>query len=599
MNTSHCPRCKGSFALDQGGVTLRDQTYHKKCGLLELWSEFQRPLRASVKRRRSEMEQRLGKFERVRHPPPPAEVQPAHICKEAGLIHAGPNRQHIRISTHAVLLGWYNQHRSRAERSFRACAGWDINRTMRYLGDMLEATTVAYDNLRHSITNQPNLRYADNAPAVLVFVMRNGLKFGMTAEVGQYAAHCCTLALKTLYAIHNLDAEPQEFKDIGHDISQVWDKLEGEKGFLIDIMRNMPVFPVAGAIDEPSVRTALVACANFDDLRFYELSGCRLQVSPETHLRLAWAAYLRCKALVADNPTPSPQRKKTKVSRDTPSSLMQKPSRDPNANGDARLRHGRKYLNGDSTVLPDWLRLAMLIGPIGGYNSNTLQKTRYGLIHTPSNEYLCGSTSVLLLAWTFERGARFFDPELENTGLGDVTPLVHTLHGRLEEITTNYATNTSLMDVHTIDGEPLKDYFMGQFLLHTQASVFACELTLKWLYAIVHPDAPLRYYTKTHDVLRLWNRIEDHHDNVLDVFHSMPLFQADGPAHKREQVSAEKLCDLLGRFRTAYVDARYGITDPSRKVLEITDDYRITLHLAWAVFIYGLQSIIHRGHESP
>ena len=597
MNTSHCPRCSGSFALDQGQVTLLDRTYHKECGMLELWEEIQRPLRESVKRRRAEMEQRLGKFEKVRHPPPPAEVQPAHICKEAGLIHAGPNRRHIRISTRAVLERWYGQRESGTARPFRESVGWNIDRTMRYLGDMLEATTVAYDNLQHRMSNQPNLSHADKKLALLGFMIRFGVDFGMTLEVGQYAAHCCSLALKTLYAIRNPDTEARTFKDIGHDISKAWTKVEGEQGFLIDIMRNMPVFSVAGAIDESAVRTALSECADFDDLRFYELSGCRLHVSPRTHLRLAWAVYVRCEELSAHNPTPSRRRERTKISRNTPSSLNQKPPQAPNARMDVVLSDVHKRLNRDLTVLPDWLRLARLIGPLGGYNPVTLQKTRYGLIHTSSDEYLCPSTSAVLLAWTFERCSTYFDPELDDTGLGYVAPLVYTLHGRLEEITSNYASNTGLLDIHSIDGEPLKDHFMGQFLVHTQAAVFACELTLKWLYAIMHPETPLRYYTKTHDVLRLWKRIGDHHDNILEVFHAMPLFQADGPVHEREHVSAEKLCDLLSRFRTTYVDARYGITDPSREVLEIADDYRITLHLAWSVFIYGLQSIIHHGHS--
>lgn len=598
MNTDHCPRCKkGSFALDQDEVTLGGRPFHRECGLLELWEGIQRPLRETIKRRRAEMEQRLGAFEKVRHPPPPAEVQPAHVCKEAVLIHAGHNRRHIRISTRAVLERWYWQHRPQIERPVRQCAGWNIERTMRYLGDMLEATTVAYDNLQHHVANRPILLPSDIKLAGVALPLQYGLTFGMKLEVGQYAAHCCGLALKTLYAIRNPDAKPRVFKDIGHDISQAWKKLEGEQGFLIDIMRNMPVLPATGAISELGVRSAISMCADFDELRFYELSESQLMVSPITHLRLAWATFVRCDELVGRKPTPSQRQARSKISRNTPSSLSNKPSRNQETKDNADLRDRHMKFNGDPTILPDWLRLVMSMGGLGGYNPDSLKKTRFGLIHTSSNEYLSLSTAAVLMAWTLERCSSCFDPNLTDTGLGDVEPLMYTLHGRLEEITMNYATNTGILEIHSIDGEPLKDHFMGQFLIHTQAAVFACELTLKWLYAIMHPEAPLRYYKKTHDVLRLWKRIGDHRDNILDVFHAMPLFQADGPIHKREHVSAEKLRDLLSRFRTTYVDARYGITDPSRDVLEIADDYRITLHLAWSVFVYGLQSIFHHTHK--
>ena len=94
-----------------------------------------------------------------------------------------------------------------------------------------------------------------------------------------------------------------------------------------------------------------------------------------------------------------------------------------------------------------------------------------------------------------------------------------------------------------------------------------------------------------HDVLAAWKHIPEHHDEILKIFHSMPLFQSDGDLHEREHVSSERMLELLGRFSTTYADARYGTTDPSKEGRDVQVDYRICLHLAWAVYLYGMMNL--------
>ena len=106
MEASDCPRCLRSLSADEGEVSLRGRKYHQACGALEIWEVEQRHIRVISAQARAEAVQRLGAFHEVRHPPPLAETQPAHVCKESGLIHSGG--QHISISTRLVLERWYS-----------------------------------------------------------------------------------------------------------------------------------------------------------------------------------------------------------------------------------------------------------------------------------------------------------------------------------------------------------------------------------------------------------------------------------------------------------------------------------------------------------
>ena len=425
----------------------------------------------------------------------------------------------------------------------------------------------------------------------------------MMLEVGQYAAHCCGLALKTLYAIHNPDVTNYVFKNtIRHDLTKAWSMLEGEQGYLIAIMRTMPLF-IQGDIDEAAVRTVLTETANFDELRWFELSDCRKEVLPYAHLQLAWAAYLRCRELM-DNPTkPRRRRSKTKISLNVPSSLQQRPSPLQSILEDVGLREHLRHFDVDRTSPTDWARLATTIRGLDKYDLESLIKTRYGLLHSASGAYVFGSTFQILVAWALARVSAHpnVDPITTTceTGLGNVALLTNSLLGRLEVITGNYAYISGILEVQTIDGRPLVPRFVDQLGLHTHAAVFACELTLKWLYALTHPDIPLRQYKATHDVKDWWNRLSDNHDKILDVFHAMPLFQADGPIEERETVTTDRVSEMLGWFSSAYVDARYGITDPSRDEVGIVTDYRINLHLAWSVYLFGYQNIVMGMSPAP
>ena len=589
MTRASCLRCSSAIGHDDAQVTLEGKRYHQACGALELWEWFQGNLRHKVKQTRIAMEQRLGKFDDVRHPPLPAELHPAHMC-EAKLIHGAGS--HIGPSTPAVLDRWYNQQGSEEALPFISCVGWNIGRTMRNLSGMLQATTVTFDNLVHSLADQTK----PSDPIMQLW--HYALEGGMGLEIGQYAAHCCSLALKTLYAIRNTDATKDVFKDaIGHDLSTAWDMLEGEKGILISILRGIPLFNQGKIGESTNVKSELAGIAHYDDLRWYELSRFEKVVIPEAHLQLAWAAYLRCKELTDYQSEPSHQTD-TKISENIPSSMGQKPVPMPGIWQDRDFRNLMSHLDKKPTDRPDWLRLAWSVRGLDGYNRETLVKTAYGLIHSPTGSYVFGSTFQILLLWTQERVSSPRDnPDQYETGLGDLGFLTHSLFGRLEVITANYAHTSGILTVRDINGKPMRHHFRGQMLMHTQSAVFACELTMKWLCALIYPDRPLSHYL-THDVQKLWRRLHAHHSKILDVFHAMPLFQSDGPIEEREHVTADQVNEMLARFRTTYVDARYGITDPHKEDVLIDIDYRITLHLAWAVFLYGYENALKGGFAS-
>lgn len=599
LNDTLCPRCSRPFTLDPSEVNVEGRIFHRSCGALDIWEAFQRRYHAVWTRMRRQTEQRLGAFSVVRHPPLPSELHPSHVCEEAGLIHADGSL--LRISTDVVLERWHEQGRQPVQ-SFKRCKGWHIDRTMRYLRGMLEATTVAFDNLVHSEAEQ---RYPSD---IIGMMWRYGTSLGMQVELGQYAAHCCNLCLKTLYALRHPEAESKIFKeDIGHDISEAWGMIADEQGYLVSIMRDMPLFPPT-EVDKSTLEADLAKCAHFEELRWYELDGDRKHVSRTLHLQLAWAAFLRCQELTAvggrevSQKGQQSRRKpgRTKISRAVPPSLQQRPSWTPLNTDKAHRSEILRQFDKDPTP-PDWLRLCKSIHGMRRYSPEGLTKSSYGLIHARDDiyvgAYVFGSTFQVMRLWLSECGLDYpkLDPGDFNTGLGNVALLTHTLRGRLEVITANYAYTSGLLTLHTIEGRPMIRDKGGQFMLYTQAAVFACELTMKWLYALTHPHEPLSGY-KTHNVQTLWGLLEDHHDNILEVFQAMPLFQADVPIDDRVQLSAGRVAELLGRFRTTYVDARYGITDASRESVRIDFDYRINLHLAWSVFLYGLLII---ADEAP
>lgn len=574
-NTTECSRCSESVALDEGKITLHGETYHRGCGLVEAAVKGFHHIRGSHK---WQVGVCLGVHDTPLHPPP------SRACREAGLIHCARDDAHISASTFAALKYWYESRDVSSVRSRRTCAGWDIDRTMRRLIGMFEATTLGFDRFSHYISAE------DGRPSILIP--------GESLEVAQNAALSCNLALKTLYAIHHPEARKGVFRKMNHDISKAWDKMVGEQGILIGIMRAMPVFPVED-INANEIRSMLRVCADFDELRWAEgQSDFDKAVSPLTHLGLAWATYLRCDELVEYDPI-SPQLHKhirTHAARQVPQSvgpmrLTRVESKQPS---NAKRQH--RSMDEGPQVTPSWLRLAREVEGLD--RKDDLVKSYFGLLHRSGGAYVYGSTYFVLQRWalhecTSETEARRFKLDSYDTTLGDALHFAVTLPGRLESITGHYAISAHITMSDTIDGQPAALYFGGELILYAQSAVFALEQTLKWLHSLTNPEASLSVYKRGmgHDVLRAWEHISDHHDNILEIFHAMPLFQSDHELHEREHVSGQLMLELLGRFSTTYFDARYGIADPSKKNTEIQVDYRINLHLAWAVYLYGLMNL--------
>lgn len=581
MNPIKCLRCKGSLAEIEGDVVLHGARFHRECGAIEAWEKGHRHhIRAAHKHVRAEMARKHG-ISDVRPIYDRLTSMSRSVCEEAGLIHAGPaGGPHDSTSTYTVLKYWYEPPVPISVPVPRSCKGWHIDRTIRALGGMLEAATLAYDNHEHGKSAR-----RDPTP---VFI---GTVQGESFEVGMYASLVCSLALKTLYAIHHPKASKWVFKRMGHGLSKVWLKLEGERGRLIGIMRSMPVFTVGhGPLIEAEVRSLLGSVANFDDLRRAETNGRELIIGSSLHLRLAWAAYLRCEELteyaqIPPQLPPSVGLVETSFHSNRRGSSQYIKQRD-----EATRRYRLRSLARGTTIEPEWLILSHAIRGLGRYSKDNLSKSYYGLIESSSGTYVYGSTFQMLLQWAIGNHVRYPDHGAYHTSLGDAKYLAHTLPGRLETITAQYAVSAAYYDLQTMEGKPITRYGIGELLLYTQSAVYAAELTMKWLYSITHPDAPSSLYEDEigHDVLTAWRYISDHHDAILDMFHTMPLFQPDVDLQLHEYTSGERMVEMLGRFRTAYVDARYGITAPDKEVL-IDINYRINLHLAWAVFLHGLR----------
>lgn len=585
MNATACSRCDRSISLDDSDVTLDGRTYHRDCGFIEASEKGFHYIRASHKWQAGVC---LGVYDTPLHPPA------MRVCQEAGLLHCENDNSHINASTFAALKHWHQPTGANTEKASRACDGWDIDRTMRRLIGMLEATTLAFDHMEHWNVMEGYRFLLHNLAGVKCtpsFLIPGGL-----LEVAQCAALCCNLALKTLYAVHNPTAPKEVFRDMSHDMSEAWDKIGDERGILIGIVRAMPVFPLAH-VDDEDIRHMLSKSADFDELRW---SGGEtappFALSALPHLRLAWATYLRCDELIEYDPI-SPQlhafiqNKDSEPTPHGPSAVRQLHRPEKKQLSAPNTQQG--HVTEDSIITPDWLRLAEEIPEID--RKHDLFKSDYGLLHRASGAYVTGSTHAVLRRWAIQEPAttKPFPITSSKTALGDTYGLAAMLSGRLECITGNYALSAHLINSQTIDGLPAVPYFIGELILYTQSAVFVCELAIKWLYSLCHPEAPLTVYKKDmgHYVLIAWKHISDHHDEILRVFHAMPLFQGDGDLHEREHVSDEKMLALLSWFSTTYYDARYGITDPGKERSTIPVDYRINLHLAWAVYLYGARNL--------
>ena len=587
MNAAVCPRCDRFVTLDDNDVRLDGRTYHRECGFIEAAVKGFHHVRASHKWQFGVC---LGVYDIPLHPPS------MRVCQEAGLLHCETDNSHINASTFAALKYWHQPSGANPMKTSRTCEGWDIDRIMRRLIGMLEATTMAYDHMEH--------RKARDMYDYLLFHLF-GVNYtldilipGGMVEVAQCAALCCNLALKTLYAVHNPEASKKVFSKMGHDMSKAWDRLDGERGVLIGIMRAMPMFPLED-VDDERVRNMLRESADFDELRWSDgWSTNPFALSALTHLRLAWATYIRCHELVEYDPI-SPQLYRhittdgAKATRLDFTEVRELHRPATHQLFDTNNQQG--YPADDSSFTPDWLRLAKEISEMD--RTDDLFKSNYGLLHRADGAYVSGSTVNVLRRWVVQEMVatrRFGRPSLETT-LGHTMGLATILCGRLEAITGDYAHSAHLIEAYTLDGLPAPHYFGGELMLYTQSAVFACEQAIKWLYSISHPEAPLSVYKEMgrdgHDVLEAWKHIPEHHDEILKIFHAMPLFQGDGDLHEREHVSSERMLELLGRFGTTYSDARYGTTDPAKEGRGVQVDYRICLHLAWAVYLYGMMNL--------
>ena len=588
MNAAACPRCDRFVTLDDDDVRLDGRTYHRECGFIEAAVKGFHHVRASHK---WQVGACIGVYNTLPlHPPS------MHVCQQAGLLHCENDGSLLTAAIFGGLKHWYRPAGVNPAKTPRTCDGWNIDRIMRRLIGMLEATTLAYDHMEHQNVNELLRRWSSNIAGIKYdpqLLIPGGL-----VEVAQWAALCCNLALKTLYAIHNPDAPTKVFGRMSHNMSKAWDGLGDETGNLIGIMRAMPMFPLED-VDGERVRHMLSESSDFDELRWgSESHPYPFTVSATTHLRLAWAAYLRCHDLVEydpitpqlhayirDNGTKATQTGRSAVRRLNRPAISQ--LIDPNGL--------QGQLVNDSSVMPDWLRLAKEIPEIE--RGKDLYKSNYGVLHRVSGAYAPGSTFYVLQRWAMqERGpTRRFAKASHKTSLGDTDGLALMLGGRLEFISSNYALSAHVIHMKSVDGVPAYFHFSGELTLYAHAAVFVCELAIKWLYSLTHPKAPLSVYKNMgrdgHDVLVAWKRIPEHHDEILKIFHSMPLFQSDGDLHEREHVSSERMLELLGRFSTTYADARYGTTDPSKEGRDVQVDYRICLHLAWAVYLYGMMNL--------
>ena len=588
MKATVCPRCDRSIALDDREVTLDGRTYHRDCGFIEASVKGFHHLRASHK---WEVGVCIGEYNTLPlHPPS------MRVCQEAGLLHCENDGSLLTAAVFGALKHWYRPAGVNPAKAPRTCDGWNIDRIMRRLIGMLEATTLAYDHMEHQNVNESIRSWVHDIAGVKYdpqFLIPGGL-----VEVAQWAALCCNLALKTLYAIHNPAAPKKLFSKMRHDMSKAWDGLDGERGNLIGIMRAMPMFPLED-VDDELVRRMLSESADFDELRWgSESNPYPFTVSATTHLRLAWAAYLRCHdiveyepitpqlhAYIRDNRTNAAQTDRSavrKLNRPATSELL-----------DPKGQQGQ--LINESHIMPDWLSLAKEIPEIGW--GNDLFKSNYGVLHRESGAYAGGSTFYVLQRWAMQErvATRRFVQASHKTSLGETNGLAWMLSGRLECISGNYALSAHVIHMKSVDGVPAYFHFSGELTLYAQAAVFVCELAIKWLYSLSHPDAPLSVYKGMghdgHDVLEAWKHIPEHHDEILKTFHALPLFQSDGDLNEREHVSSERMHELLGRFRTTYSDARYGTTDPAKERKGVQLDYRICLHLAWAVYLYGMMNL--------
>ena len=601
-----CPRCKENIDGHHATSMLYGVTYHRSCCALAAWENGpQAEMRASFKQGRNHMERRLGTFHPVKVLPP-SEIFPSMIC-DLGLVHGKADNQLVCMSTVDTLSYWYWSSSNRSSREFTRSEGWNIQRTLHWLPDLLEMATTSFDCLWHAAQLQSQ------------YPMERLAELGMWFEAGQYATYCCELALKTLIAIRNPDKNVRFFKRaVKHDLTEAWKWLEREQGIVLGIVRAMPLFPPT-KIDGVGMRDILRDSGDFDELRWAEMDVSERQwqmVSPLMHLQLAHAAYLRARELV-DLPSShligAPEKKRERkslslVTRMTPPSLTTRPnSLNYQAHANELLKH-QKALDDARRVAgtPIWMQVVKEIALSGyvwrnggyvhtRYDERDLVKREDGLIHsTHGDAYVLNSTFQVLIAWALGERRYSEYPQLM-TSLGDMRWLAHTLPMRLELITANYANLAGGEQSRLLDGRSaMMTVYGGQYLLSLQAAVFGCELTIKWLYSILNTTAPPTVFRGEigHNALNGWHKLNKHHAGIMEVFHSMPLFQSDAPAHLQERVDYAQLIGLLQGFETAYETARYGFTDPEERGFTLPDSYRINIQLGWAVFLYGMRTAV-------
>ena len=514
---------------------------------------------------------------RERRPPQQLGTQiPLVLCDELRLLHSDRYLECVPYATSLALRREYLKDNHQAESNVRASVGWDVKRAIMNVPGTLTYATTSLDRLWHwnksEIGEHPH--YA-----------------GMKLEVYQAVAISCELALKTLYAITHPEDPSKVYSNLGHDLHEIWDRLETEHDALLTVMGSMPLLPRA-PIDQASMTEALWEFPKLNDLRYHESSeqrGDALHLQPVPIVRLGWAAYLRSCRLLGFGPDPSTDKSATFQRSgggyETNDELLNAELGLPIAS--RQVQYGYPGAEIGAT----W----RLIAVQRGLHGEIMYRCASGLVHQGSH-YLFGSTMKILVGWVL--GDRYPDYVRRYSGesdcrraaaWGDIESLAYTLPGRLEVLTADYDAFDLFGAQSPEHLEVLDNDFSrpGSMIALATSAIFNCELALKMLYALRHPDASRQIHG--HDVSKLWSQNKDSHAEILHYFQSMPLF-----INRHGDISADEVTSMFADLQMSggsYTDLRYKLTRPEPKPVPVKLAFApdMPLKVAWSAFLVALQ----------